>query len=310
LEFFKGTVHNEANKKNNKQVKHLIGITFIGSGSKGNAALLELAGQYFLLDAGLSCRRIKEFLEQRNLEFSDLSGIFITHEHDDHIKGLRVVLGRAEGIPLFCTRGTMCALSARGLSANYTELVYGRSLELGGCSCLPFRVPHDATEPTGLRFESSGKVMTLATDLGHVTPEVLEHMKDADLVCIESNYDEDMLRASSYPLWLKRRIRSPMGHLPNEGVRGILSRMSKVPEILVLMHISQESNTPALAIEALETFFANSGAKFRSARLSITAQDTPGERLMLGSPLPENLKKHLLEKGHAQPARPMVAINQ
>ena len=281
----------------------MIGITFIGSGSKGNAALLELEGQYFLLDAGLSCKRIKEFLDQRHLDFTDLSGIFVTHEHEDHIKGLRVVLGRNSDMPLYCTRGTMCALASRGLVVNnHVELIYGRQLELNGCRCLPFKVPHDATEPSGLRFESSNKVMTLATDLGHVTPEVLEHMKDADLVCIESNYDEDMLRTSSYPLWLKRRIRSPMGHLPNEGVRGILSRMTKVPEILVLMHISQESNTPALAREALETFFANSGAKFRSAHLSLTSQDAPGERLMVGSPLPENLKKHLLDHNRFQPA--------
>lgn len=275
----------------------MIGITFIGSGSKGNAALLELENRYYLLDAGLSCKRIKDFLDGRHLDFSDLSGIFITHEHDDHIKGLRVLLGRTGEIPLYCTRGTMCALTARGLEIpNHVEIVYGRRHELEGCSFLPFKVPHDATEPAGLRFETSQKVMALATDLGHVTPEVLEYMKDADLVCVESNYDEDMLRTSSYPAWLKRRIRSPMGHLPNEGVRGILSRMTKVPEVLVLMHISQESNTPALAMDALETFFANSGARFRAAHLSVTSQDQPGERLMIGSPLPESLKKTLLNQ--------------
>ncbi len=273
----------------------MIGITFIGSGSKGNAALLELEGRNYLLDAGLSCKRIRDFLEERNLDFSDLSGIFLTHEHDDHIKGLRVLLDRTVDLPLYCTRGTMCALNARGLEvANHVEIVYGRRHELPGCSFLPFRVPHDATEPAGLRFEGRDRVMSLATDLGHITPEVLENMKDADLVCIESNYDEDMLRTSSYPAWLKRRIRSPMGHLPNEGVRGVLSRMTKVPEALVLMHLSQESNTPALAVDALETFFANSGARFRTAHLSLTAQDQPGERLLVGSSLPANLRNSLL----------------
>ncbi len=273
----------------------MIGITFIGSGSKGNAALLELEGRNYLLDAGLSCKRIKDFLEERQLDFSDLSGIFLTHEHDDHIKGLRVLLDRTADLPLYCTRGTMCALNARGLEVpNHVEIVYGRRHELPGCSFLPFRVPHDATEPAGLRFEGRDRVMSLATDLGHITAEVLENMKDADLVCIESNYDEDMLRTSSYPAWLKRRIRSPMGHLPNEGVRGVLSRMNKVPEILVLMHLSQESNTPDLAVDALETFFANSGARFRSAHLSLTTQDLPGERLLVGSTLPANLRKSLL----------------
>ncbi len=289
----------------------MIGITFIGSGSKGNAALLELEGRYFLLDAGLSCKRIKDFLEQRQLDFSHLSGIFVTHEHDDHIKGLRVVMGRTTNVPLYCTRGTHCALTSRGIEVpNHVELVYGRRLDVGGCSCVPFKVPHDATEPAGLRFESSSKVMALATDLGHVTPEVLDHMKDADLVCVESNYDEDMLRTSSYPSWLKRRIRSPMGHLPNEGVRGILSRMNKVPEVLVLMHISQESNTPSLAREALEPFFANSGARFRAARLSIASQDESGERLMVGSLLPESLKKSLLGQCESLTEKPKKVANR
>ncbi|HAE37461.1 MAG TPA: MBL fold metallo-hydrolase [Candidatus Riflebacteria bacterium] len=273
----------------------MIGITFIGSGSKGNCALLELGSRYYLLDAGLSCRRIKEFLEDRQLGFEDLSGIFITHEHEDHIKGLRVLLSRRNDLPVYCTRGTMCALGSKNIEvANHNELMYGRNLDLGNCDCLPFKVPHDATEPAGLRFSNSDRVMCLATDLGHVTPEVIEHMKDADLVCIESNYDEDMLRSCSYPVWLKRRIRSPMGHLPNEGVRGILSRMKKTPEVVVLMHVSQESNTPALIRESLEPFFANSGARFKTARFSVAEQDHYGERLTVGSNLPTALKQALL----------------
>jgi len=284
-----------------KRVTDLIGITFIGSGSKGNCALMELSGRYYLLDAGLSCKRVKEYLEDRGIGFEDLSGIFITHEHEDHIKGLRVLLSRRADLPVYCTRGTMCALGSKNIEiANYVELMYGRNLELDKCSCLPFKVPHDATEPAGLRFSSSDKVMCLATDLGHVTPEVTDHMKDADIVCIESNYDEDMLRSCSYPTWLKRRIRSPMGHLPNEGVRGILSRMQKIPEIVVLMHVSQESNSPELVKESLEPFFANSGARFRSAHFSITEQDHYGERLIVGSRLPDTLKQALLFKGTDQ----------
>lgn len=273
----------------------MIGITFIGSGSKGNCALLELEGRHYLLDAGLSCRRIKEFLESQKLGLENLSGIFVTHEHDDHIKGLRVLLSRKTDLPVYCTRGTMCALNAKNIEVkNYVEMMYGRSVEIDRCSCTPFKVPHDATEPAGLRFTGADKVMCLATDLGHVTPEVIEHMQDADLVCIESNYDEELLRSCTYPAWLKRRIRSPMGHLPNEGVRGILSRMKKTPEVVVLMHVSQESNTPALVRESLEPFLDNSGARFRSAHFSIAEQDQHGERLTVGSRIPGSLKQALL----------------
>lgn len=273
----------------------MLGITFIGSGSKGNAALLELGKSFFLLDAGFSCKRIKEFLGERNLDFSDLSGIFVTHEHDDHIKGLRVLSGKNPDLPLYCSRGTFCALKSRGLeTANQIDLISGRELEIEGVRCLPFKVPHDATEPMGLRFEYGGRIMSIATDLGHITTEVLENMKDADLLCLESNYDEGLLRSSIYPGWLKRRIRSPMGHLPNEGFRGILSRMNKAPEILALMHLSQESNNPDLVRETVENFFNLNLARFKSTRFSIASQDIPGERLFLEPVLPARLKSKML----------------
>jgi phosphoribosyl 1,2-cyclic phosphodiesterase len=276
----------------------LLGITFIGSGSKGNAALLELGQRLFLLDAGFSCKRIKEFLSQRSLDFSDLSGIFITHEHDDHIKGLRVLLGKNPDLPLYCSRGTLCALKSRGLEpSRQIDLVSGRELEIEGTRCVPFKVPHDATEPMGMRFENGGKIMSIATDLGHITAEVLENMKDADLLCVESNYDEGMLRSSIYPGWLKRRIRSPMGHLPNEGFRGILSRMNRPPQVLALMHLSQESNSPSLVRETVEHFFGLNHERYAETKFSVASQDLPGERLFVETTLPKKLKnKMLLQK--------------
>ena len=274
----------------------MIGITFIGSGSKGNSALLQLGGKFFLFDAGLSCKRIREFLVAREMDIQDLSGIFVTHEHDDHIKGLRVLLGRHD-LPLYCTRGTRCALENKKISVgSFTPLSPGKEIEIDHVRCFPFKVPHDATEPVGMRFESDGRVLTLATDLGHVSAEVLEYTRDADILCLESNYDEEMLRGSSYPSWLKRRIRSPLGHLPNEGVRGVLSRMKKVPQALILMHISQESNTPVLALEALEPFLDHSGAAFRNTHLSLTFQDEPGETLVLAQGLSDGLKKSLISR--------------
>ena len=276
----------------------MLGITFIGSGSKGNAALLELGRRFFLLDAGFSCKRIKEFLNQKGLDFSDLSGIFITHEHDDHIKGLRVLLGKNSEIPLYCSRGTFCALKSRGLeTSRQIDLVAGRELEIEGTRCVPFNVPHDATEPMGLRFENGGKIMSIATDLGHITAEVLDNMKEADLLCVESNYDEGMLRSSIYPGWLKRRIRSPMGHLPNEGFRGILSRMTRPPQVLALMHVSQESNSPRLVRETVEHFFGLNQERYAATKFSVASQDLPGERLFVETVLPKKLKnKMLLQK--------------
>jgi phosphoribosyl 1,2-cyclic phosphodiesterase len=292
------TVHTEKAVNNYTlitQGKKLSAITFIGSGSKGNAALLELGNKYYLLDAGFSCKKIAEFLASRQLDFSDLSGIFVTHEHEDHSKGLRVILNKNPELPIFCTKGTSCAIQKKGVAVkNSIDLKFGSEIELNGVRCFPFKVPHDATEPTGLRFEHGGKVMAIATDLGHITPEVRNHMLDAHLLCIESNYDEDMLRSSIYPAWLKKRIRSPFGHLPNQGFRGILSRMKQAPEILVLMHVSQESNTHSLVEETVSSFVQLNRKRFAGTRISVAKQNLPGERLALKPVLSARIKEKIL----------------
>ena len=272
----------------------LLGITFIGSGSKGNSALLELNNSYYLLDAGISCKRITDYIATRNLSLTDLKGIFITHEHDDHIKGLKVLLKKVPNITVYCTPGTASAINDKGIFLDsFVELDYGKTVLLSDCQCTAFQVPHDAVQPMGLRIEHNNQSMVMATDLGCVTPDIIKNTKNADLLCIESNYDEDMLRSCSYPSFLKQRIKSKSGHLPNEGVRGILSRMNKVPQSIVLMHLSQESNTREKALAALEPFLEFDGARFRSVPVTVASQDIPTERLVLKDRLPDKLKNNL-----------------
>lgn len=263
----------------------MLGLTFIGSGSKGNSALLDLGNQKFLLDAGLSCRRITDFLAEKNLTLDDLSGILLTHEHADHIAGLKVLLKKAPFLPVYSTKGTLKAIRSKGIVINNSiELTPDSGINLGGCDCIPFNVPHDATQPAGFRFEISGRVMSIATDLGRVTQEVIEYTQDADILCLESNYDTEMLKSCPYPSWLKSRIKGPNGHLPNEGARGVLSRMHKVPKDLVLMHLSQESNTPELARQSLVPFLENDGAMFRDTNVHVASQDFAGDLISI---LPE-----------------------
>lgn len=263
----------------------MISITFIGSGSKGNCALLQFSDSLFLFDAGLSCKRITDFLNSKNLTLSDLSGIFLTHEHDDHIRGLNVLLKKIK-LPVYCTAGTLEAIKSKINTPFESHLIKrGQEFEINyETRVFPFKVPHDAAEPCGIRFENNQKVMTIASDMGHVTKEVAQYCCDADILCVESNYDGGMLRSCKYPGWLKKRIKSPIGHLPNEGVRGILSQMKKVPEALVLMHISQESNTHIMALESLETFFENTGSRFNKMRLSLTFQNETGETISTSQP--------------------------
>ena len=272
----------------------MLGITFIGSGSKGNSALLELNSSYYLLDAGISCKKICDYLASKNLSLDDLEGIFITHEHEDHIKGLKVLLKKAPHLKIYCTSGTASAVVHRGIPIEeFYSMEYENIFEISGCLCTAFKVPHDATQPMGLHIESNNHSMVMATDLGCVTPEVIKHTQNADLLCIESNYDAEMLRDCSYPSWLKQRIKSKNGHLPNEGVRGILSRMNKVPKSIVLMHLSQESNTKEKALKAIESFLEFDGNAFKSMQVTVASQEQPSERVTIGTELPLNLKKKL-----------------
>ena len=273
----------------------MLGITFIGSGSKGNSALLELNNSYYLLDAGISCKKISDYLSTRDLSLADLKGIFITHEHDDHIKGLKVLLNKAPHLTIYCTPGTASAINDKGIKiSDFKELDYEKSFQIADCQCTAFQIPHDAAQPMGLRIESDNSTMVMITDLGCVTPSIIRNAENADLLCIESNYDSDMLRSCSYPDFLKQRIRSASGHLPNEGVRSVLSKMKKVPQDIVLMHLSQESNTREKALAALEPFFETHGAIFESMHITVASQDTPTERLTIGTELPCRLKKKLM----------------
>lgn len=275
----------------------MLGITFIGSGSRGNSALLELDKSYYLLDAGISCKRICDYLSTQNISLDDLEGIFLTHEHDDHIKGLKVLLKKAPHLKVYCTSGTASAIVERGIPIDeYYSMTYEDVFEISGCLCTAFKVPHDAAEPMGLHIEKDNYTMVMATDLGCVTKDVIKYTKDADLLCIESNYDSEMLKCCSYPSWLKQRIKSINGHLPNEGVRGILSRMNKIPESIVLMHLSQESNTKEKALESLNSFLEFDGTSFRNMHITVANQDCPTERLVVGNELSENLKSKLINR--------------
>ena len=275
----------------------MLGITFIGSGSKGNSALLELNQEYYLLDAGISCKKICDYLSNRKIGLDELKGIFVTHEHEDHIKGLKVLLKKAPHLKIYCTPGTASAIVDRGIPIEeYYSMSYEKVFEISNCLCTAFKVPHDAAQPMGLHIEKDNYSMVMATDLGCVTQEVIKHTKNADLLCIESNYDLELLKSCSYPTWLKQRIKSSSGHLPNEGVRGILSRMNKVPQSIVLMHLSQESNTKEKALESLETFLDFDGNNFRSMQVIVASQDHPSERVTIGYELPSKLKNRLIEK--------------
>ncbi|MBF0503021.1 MAG: MBL fold metallo-hydrolase [Candidatus Riflebacteria bacterium] len=258
----------------------MLAVTFLGSGSKGNAALMLIGKNAYLLDAGLSCRRIEQMLAVHGRSLTDISGIFLSHDHGDHTRGLKTLLKKCSA-PVYATAGTAAAISHTGIKPrSIITLKPEHELEMAGTRIFPFRVPHDAAEPIGLRFEKSGRVLGIATDLGSITSPVLHHLADCDILCIESNYDDELLEECSYPDWLKNRIRGPLGHLPNPGVRGILSRLKRPLEHLLLVHVSEESNTPDLVRANLEPL-AGSASLARTS-ITVASQDDPTPLVVCG----------------------------
>ena len=251
---------------------------FLGSGSQGNCSLISFNRRTILVDAGFSCRKLLAFLEENEVDPSMLSGIVLSHDHNDHVKGLKLFLNKYS-VPVYATRGTLEKLKSRGVSIQWPFIIRSeREIVIDGISCRPFEVPHDAAEPVGFRFEYSGGVVAIATDLGHITPRVMEHVSGSDILCIESNYDLEMLKSCSYPGWLKHRIASPLGHLPNRSVHGVLTRLRRLPRHLVLAHISQDSNTPELVAKNLAPL-VESGA-LASTTITIIDQDKSSRRLV------------------------------
>lgn len=226
-------------------------LQVLASGSSGNASFLELGGCRFLIDAGISCRRIESLLQKLAVKVTDLDGVFITHEHRDHVAGL-ATLYRKYRLPFFTRPGTWKALAAREECFAQPSQHLGDRLSLGSVQVEIFDVSHDAAEPVGFVFRGEGVKCVFITDLGKVTAEVLQAAQGADVMVLEANYDPQMLESGPYPAWLKARIRGSKGHLSNQQSGGFLSSVYENPGTKVfLAHISQENNYADLAISSI-----------------------------------------------------------
>lgn len=219
------------------------------SSSRGNCALLYDQNTALLVDAGISCRKIKQRLNTAGLSPEDLSGILITHEHTDHIAGLAVLLKHYD-IPLYATPGTGLALARKVPQARALlhVLPAGSRFQVGGMDIQSFSTSHDAADSVGYRLTSGGRSAVIATDLGRVTRLVLDAAFGADLALIESNHDVDWLRDGPYPYALQNRILGDRGHLSNEASGEFaVSLAAAGTQKLLLAHLSPENNTPERA---------------------------------------------------------------
>jgi phosphoribosyl 1,2-cyclic phosphodiesterase len=222
----------------------------LGSGSKGNATLVATDNGVVLVDCGFSVRETVRRLARLRCNPEDLDAILVTHEHSDHIRGV-VPLARKYGLPVFMTAGTAKAVSScRDVIAH--EVNPHRSLSLAGFDIIPVAVPHDAREPVQYIFRAGGNSLGILTDLGCITPHVIDAYGECDGLLLEANHDVGMLANGPYPPSLKRRVGGRWGHLSNDQAAALLAALG--PEriqSLVLAHISEKNNARELVSAAV-----------------------------------------------------------
>lgn len=232
----------------------MIRFASLGSGSKGNATIIESGikneDTRILLDCGFSTKEVEARLSNLGRSAGSLTAIVITHEHSDHVAGVGR-LSRKYNIPVYLTAGTYH--SCRDKDFAQTHYINSHTdFEIDGINLHPFPVPHDAREPCQFVFSDGASRLGVVTDLGCHTPHILEHLSQLDALMLECNYDYNMLFAGSYPRKLKERVASFRGHLGNDQASQILKELNldNVKHIIGV-HVSEKNNTPDFALQAL-----------------------------------------------------------
>ncbi len=233
-----------------------MGLEFctIASGSSGNSLYIGTQHTRILMDAGVSGKRIVEGLESAGVSGSQIDALFITHEHTDHIKGAGVFSRRFD-VPIYATMETWEAMedSLGKITPGNRRYVYeGEPCVINDMCIKPFSIPHDAANPVGYSVTAANKKVTVATDIGHVTDTLRENITDSNILLLEANHDEELVKTGSYPWRLKQRILGENGHLSNKTAGALLSEiMSGRLQHIFLGHLSEENNCPHLAYETV-----------------------------------------------------------
>lgn len=229
----------------------------LGSGSTGNATLVKAhhpgGATHLLVDCGLGIKPLDERLALAGLSASELDGIFITHEHADHI-GCARALALRERLPVWMSRGTHAALQSPDFDGLLHIASDGTAIDLNGLQLMPFTVPHDAREPLQLVCSHGAAKLGLVTDLGHCSAHVMQHLSGCTSALLEFNHDSDLLAQSAYPAFLRQRIGGAYGHLSNDAAAAMVQRLlAQGLQRLAAAHLSRQNNRPELVQQSLQT---------------------------------------------------------
>ncbi len=181
------------------------------SGSSGNSLFVETNNTKILIDAGVSCKKIEKALNELEIEPNSLDGILVTHEHSDHVQGLGT-LSKKFDLPVFVNQETLDAMPKQKdkiSDKNIKTFKISDKFEIGDLIINPFSIPHDAANPCGFTICNDNKKISVATDIGHMTNDILKNLEESSFILLEANYDPEVLKCSSYPFSLKSRIAGP-----------------------------------------------------------------------------------------------------
>ncbi len=263
----------------------------LGSGSRGNATLVESGECRLLIDVGFGPRTLQKRMEAHGIVPQSIEACVVTHEHSDHVRGA-TRCARRWGWPMFATEGTITESRLHRLvpTGGVTTAVAGSTISFTALDVTTFRTPHDALDPIGVVVTErlTGARVAVCTDVGHVSHTLRHAVRDVDLLVIESNHDEDMLWNGSYTPWLKRRIAGSEGHLSNRACAQLV-KDSVTPRLrqVVLAHLSEENNTPRVAFDNMRAALRGTG--FRGAVIPAAQDETLGPFIVSASQWPEQL---------------------
>jgi len=251
-----------------------VGVTVLGSGSKGNATVIHCGRDAILIDAGFSARELLNRLQSVGLGELRFHAILVTHEHDDHVKGLRVCATKLD-TPVYTT--TKCANILRSRDSRlkqFVTFVAGGSFDIGRFTVSPFSIPHDAEDPVAFAVYCQGVKVALATDVGFASSAVEYALQDCGTMVVESNHDLNMLAASSRPWNIKQRIMGRQGHLSNDSSAQLLEHtITENTQHVILAHLSSECNTPEIAVRSGQEALAHLSRP--DIHLALASQGTP-----------------------------------
>ncbi len=230
------------------------------SGSSGNALYLEHKKTKILIDCGISCARICESLKLVGVNPAEIDGIVVTHEHSDHVNGVRVFSNKF-GCKVYAGERTLENISCYNPIGINAE----KSFEIGGIGVMPFDIPHDAVQPFGYTFMLGGIKLSVATDMGKIDAHVAEIIRGSEFAFLEANHDTEMLLKGPYPYYLKERIKGSEGHLSNDQCASLAAALARTGTTkIVLGHLSNTNNTPQRAMQTVADALEGNGFKIGS----------------------------------------------